>query len=34
MEVVLDSFDDLLKYNNDLYEFIEVKSLNAIPQLI
>lgn len=34
MEVVLESFDDLLKYNNDLYEFIEVKSLNAIPQLI
>jgi len=34
MEVVLEAFDDLLKYNNDLYEFIEVKSLNAIPQLI
>jgi hypothetical protein len=34
MEVVLESFDDLSIYKDDLYEFIEVKSLNAIPQLI
>lgn len=34
MEVVLESFDDILKYSNDMYEFIEIKSLNSISQLM
>lgn len=36
IEVVLDSFDDdnIVGYNDDLYEFVEVKSINAIAQMI
>jgi len=33
LEVVLESFDELLKYDNELFEFVEVKSLGSIAQL-
>jgi hypothetical protein len=34
MEVVMESFGEVLKYSSEMYEFVEVKELSRIPEMM